>query len=85
MVCVCCADKFVIRRIHQIPDSLDLCGYIVHKLLRSDARFLCLQLDLLSVLVRTGLEEYVVALASLVTRDRVRKNDLIRVSDVRLA
>ena len=85
MVLICGADEFVIRRIHQIPDPLDLCGYIVHELLRSDARFLSLELDLLAVLVCAGLEEHIIPLAPLVARDRVRKHDLIRVADVRLA
>ena len=85
MVCIRRTDKFVIRSIHQIPDPLDLSRHIVHELLRSDPCFLCLELDLLSVLVRPCLEEHIVSLAPLVARDRVREHDLIGVSDVRLA
>ena len=85
MVRVRCTDKFIIGSIHQVPDPLDLSGHIVHKLLRGDPRFLRLELDLLPVLVCSCLEEYIVSLAPLVARDRVREHDLIGIADVRLA
>ena len=85
MVIICGADKFIIGGVHQIPDTLNLTGYIVYEFLRSNACLLSLQLDLLTVLVSTGLEEYVVALESSETGDGVRQHDLIGVADVGLA
>ena len=79
------ADKLVIRCVHQIPYSLDLSRDIVHKFLRRDPGFVRFQLDLLTMLVRTCLKEHVISLASLVAGNSVRKDDLIRVPDVRLA
>ena len=79
------ADEFIIGSIHQIPDALNLAGYIVHEFLRSNACLLSLQLDLLAVLVGSGLEKYVVALQSPETGDSVRQHDLIGVADVGLA
>ena len=78
------ADELVIGGVHQVPDLLDLSSDVVHMLLRGDARSLGLFLDLLAVLVRAGLEVYVVAGHALVARDRVGQHDLIGVADVRL-
>ena len=47
---------------------LDLARDLVDKLLRRDACFLCLLLNLLAVLVGAGLEEYVVAAAVVLKR-----------------
>ena len=85
MISVRCADEFIIRCIHQVPDPFDLSGYVVHEFLRRDPRLIRFQLDLLTMLICTCLEEHVISLTSLVTRDSVRKDDLIRVPDVRLA
>ena len=78
-------DKFVIGGVHQIPDPPDLPCHIIHKLLRRNPGFLCLELDFLSMLVRSRLEKYVVALGSLKPGDAVRQNHLVGVADVRLA
>ena len=85
MIIIGGADKFIIGSIHQIPDALNLARYIVYEFLRRYACLLSLQLDLLAVLVGTGLEEYVVALESPETGDSVRQYDLIGVADVGLA
>ena len=85
MIIIGGADEFIIRSVHEIPDPFDLRRYVIDKLLRSNAGFLSLQLDLLAVLVGSGLEKYIVALLSLETGDAVCENDLVSVSDMRLA
>ena len=85
MICICCTDKFVIRCIHQIPDTFNFAGYIVHKFLRSDACFCSLQLNFLSMFICSGLKKYIIALLSLIAGDCVCQHDLIRISDVRFA
>ena len=84
MVSICGTDKFIIRSIHQIPDTLDLACSLIYKLLWSDACSLCLLLDLLSVLIGTGLEEHIVSLSSLISCNTVCQHDLIGVADMRL-
>jgi hypothetical protein len=85
MVCVSRADKVIVGRVHQIPDALYLACYVVYILFWRNACFFCLLLDLLAMLVCSGLEINVVALQSLITRDRISEHDLIRISDMRLA
>ena len=85
MILVCGTDKFIIRRIHQIPYSLNLRGHIIHKLLRCDPGLPGLQFDLLPVLVRARLKKHVISLAPLVPRDRIRQHNLIRISNMRFA
>ncbi len=79
------ADKLIIRGIHQIPDLLDLTGYLIHKLLGGDPLLLCLQLNLLAMLIRARLKEDIIALLPAKTGDAVRQNDLIGISNMRLA
>ena len=78
-------DEFVVGRIHQIPDSLDLGGYVVYEFFWRDPCLFCFQLDLLAMLIGSGLEEYIVALLTFEAGDAVREYDLVGVSDVRLA
>ena len=85
MIIICGTDKFVIRCIHQIPDSLDLCGYVVYIFLRCDACFFGFQLDLLTVLIRTGLEEYIVSLLSFEAGDTVCQYNLVGITDMGFA
>ena len=85
MVLICGADELIIRSIHKIPDIFDLTGYLIHKFLGCYSRFLRLQLDLLTMLVRSCLEKHIVSLQSLVTGDRVRQDNLVGISDMRLA
>ena len=84
MVSICGADKLIIGSVHQIPDTPDLPCSLVHKLLWSNACSLCLLLDLLSVLIGTGLEEHIVSLSSLISCNTVCQHDLIGVADMRL-
>ena len=85
MIIVGGTDEFIIGSVHQIPDALNLGRYVIHEFLRSNACLLSLQLDLLTVLVGSGLEEYVVALESPETGNGVRQYDFIGVSNVGLA
>ena len=85
MIIVRGTDKFVVRSIHQIPDPANLTGNVVHKFLRSNSRFLSFQLNLLSMLVRSCLEEHIVSLLTFKTRDTVRQHCLISISDMRFA
>ena len=85
MIFVCCTDKFVIRSIHQIPDFLDFSGNIVYKFFWCYSRLFCFELDLLTMLISSCLEKYIVSLTSLVSCDRVSQNNLISVSNMRFA
>ena len=85
MIIVRGADEFIIGSIHQIPDPLDLACRIIHKLLGCHACGLCLQLDLLAVLVGSCLEKYVIALLSLESGNAVCQHNLVGIANVRLA
>ena len=85
MVFICCTDKLVIGCIHQIPDLLDLTGYIVYKLLRGNTCFACFDLNLLTMLICTCLETDIVSLHSLKTCNTVSQNDFISITDMWLA
>ena len=82
---ICGTDEFVIRCVHQIPDSLDLTVYVINEFLRCNTCFFCFQLNLLAMLVSSGLEKYVVALLSFITRNGVCQNRLVGIANVRLA
>ena len=85
MVAVRCPDKFVIGNLQQIAELSDHARHIVHKLLGRNSGLLRFQLDLLSMLVGSRLEEHVISLCSFVPCDAVRQHDLIVVADMRLA
>ena len=85
MVCIGRADKVIVGRVHQIPDALYLTCHVIYILFWRNACFFCLLLNLLAMLICSGLEINVVALQSLITRDRICEHDLIRISDMRLA
>ena len=53
-------------------------------LLRSNSGCLCLQFDLLTVLIGTGLEENIITFFSLETRNAVSQYDLVIIADMRL-
>ena len=78
------ADEFVIGGVHQIPDGLNLTGNLINVLLRRNAGCLGLLLNLLTMLVRTGLEVNIVTGHALVACDSVGQHDLVGVADVRL-
>ena len=85
MVLVSSTDELIIRSVHQIPDALDLISHTVNENLRGHAGSFSLQLDLLAVLIGTGLETNIVSLLSLVASDTVCQNDLVGITDMRLA
>ena len=64
--------KAVIGRVHEVPDSLDLRGDLIHIGLRRHAGILCLALNLLTVFIGTGLEVDVKVLFSLKAGNRIR-------------
>ena len=85
MIFISGADEFVIRSIHQIPDLFNLICGIVNEFLRSDASFFCFQLNLLAMLIGSGLEKYIVTLKSLITGNAVCQYNFIGISDVRFS
>ena len=85
MILIRCTDETVILRTHKIEDPLDLSSYLINKLSGGLADSRCLLLYLDTVLIGTGLEAHVKALELLVSCDTVGEDDLVGVSDVRLA
>ena len=85
VVSICGTDEFVVGRIHQIPDSLDLTGYVIYEFLWCNTCFVCFQLNLLSMFVCSCLEEYIVSLTSFISCDGICQHDLVCVTDVRFA
>ena len=85
VVCIGCTDKFIVRCVHQIPYSSDLCGNFIHKSLWCHTFFFCFQLDLLTVFISSGLEKHIVSLLSFKTGNAVCQDDLVGVSDMRFA
>ena len=85
MVFICCADEAVVGSVDEVPESLDLSCHFVYEFLGSLAGCRRSGLDLLTVLVTAGLEMHVIAVRFLVSCDAVSQNDLIRISDMRLA
>ena len=84
VISICGTDEFVIGSVHQIPDSLDLTGYVIYEFLWCDSCFFCFELDLLTMLVSSCLEKYVISFLSLVTCNCVCQYDLVGVTNVRL-
>ena len=78
------ADKAVVGGIHQVPNALDLGADIVYILLRGDACGLCLLLDFLTVLIRAGLEIYIVACLPLITGNGIGQYDFVSIADMGL-
>ena len=85
MVLIRRADKAVVRCVDEIPKSLDLSGHIIDKFLGCLARDRSSGLDLLAVLITSCLEVHVIAVRPFISGDTVRQNDLIGISDMRLA
>ena len=77
--------KAIVGRVHEVPDTLNFRRYLVDIRLRRHTGIFCLALNLLTVLVCSGLKIYVIALFALKAGNCVRQNNLIGISDVRLA
>ena len=84
MIIVRCTDEFVVRSVHQIPDTLDLSRCLIHEFLRCGEILKCFNLDLLTMFVSSCLETYVVSDVSLVSGNAVCKYNLIRIAYMRL-
>ena len=85
MIIVRGADKLIIRNIEHVTKPSDNACDTIHKRFRRNARFRRLQLNFLSVLVRSCLEKDVVSVLSLIAGDTVRQHDFIIIPDMRLA
>ena len=85
VICVGCAYKLVVGRVHQIPNAFDVRNSLVDVLLGRQSCGLRFELDLFAVLVRTCLKKHVVTFHALRSCDKVGKNDFVCVADVRLA
>ncbi len=85
MVWISSSDEFVVRCVHEIPDVLNLAGNLVHVLFWSLHVLECLVLNLLAMLVCSGLETNVVACEALVSCDAICKYNFVSVAYMRLA
>ena len=85
MLRIRCTDKFVIGRIHQIPDTTDLACNLINMLLWCDPGCFGLQFDLLTMLIGACLKKHIISLLSFEPGNAVCQHDLIRISNVRLA
>ena len=85
MIRIGCPHKFIVGRIHQIPDFLDLPCDLIDKLLRRYACGFGFVFDLLTVFIGSGLEENIVSQHSLIPGNAVGQNNFIGIADVRLA
>ena len=79
------ADELIVRAVEQRRHLLEARGVAVDQLLRRDAFLRGGLRDLDAVLVGAGEEEHVVAVEPLETRDRVGRDDLVAIADVRRA
>ena len=85
MVVIGGADEAVVGDVHQLPESLDAGRALddgIDKLLRGDAGFLCLVLDLLTVFIGAGEEHDIVPLQPLVAGHRVCGSGAVTVTNV---
>ena len=80
MILIRGSDELVIGSVQQVAHSLNDPRHLVHELLGRHPRLLSLQLDLLSMLVRAGLEEDIIPFLALEPGDAVRQHDLIIVA-----
>ena len=85
MVFISGTDKFIVRRVHKIPDAFNLTCGLIHKLLGCLSCRLCPVFYLLTMLICAGLEEYVISFQPSVSCNGIRQDYLICISDMRLA
>ena len=83
VIFICSPDKTVIRGIHQIPNVFHSSGNLVHILLGGDSGFLRLDLNLLSMLIRSGLKIDVIPLLTFKPGNAVCQYYLIGISNMR--
>ena len=75
-------DEFIIGSVHQVPDPPDFSGSPVHEFLRGHSCGLGLLLNLLTVLICSGLEEYIISLFPFIPGNAVSQNNLIGIANV---
>ena len=75
-------DKFVVADLQTIPKGFEVCNLLIHKLLGGDAGFLCLLLDLKTVLVGAGQVKDVVALLPFEASDGVANDGSVASAEV---
>ena len=85
MIIISGSDKLVIAYIQAVADTLDCCCYTIHELLGSYTCFFGLLLYLLTVLIRTCLEEHVKTLLPLMSCNSISHHYLIRITDMRFS
>ena len=85
MVIISSSDESVVLNAECGPELLEVSDDLVNISLRSDTHLLRLLLDLLTVLVCTCGEHYIIALHSLHSRDSVASKRRIAMSDMRIA
>ena len=83
MIVIGCPDELVIGYVKMIADVFDLAGNVVNICFRFDSFCFRFLLNLLTVLIGSGLEENFVTLLALKARDAVRENNLIGIADMR--
>ena len=83
MVIICCTDKLVIWSIHEIPYSLDLTWCLINEFLWGLHVLKSLVLDLLSMLICSCHESYIITCESLVPCNAVSQHDLVGVAYMR--
>ena len=82
MVLICGTYKFIIGRVHQIPDRLNLPRGLIHEFLWCYACCRGLFFYFLAVFVCSCLEKYIIPFRSLKTGNRICQHCLIRIADV---
>ena len=78
------ADEIVIGDIEALPEVLKACNDVVYILDRRNSCFLCLLLNLLSVLVTSCEEKHVITCEALETGNRVRNGRAVSMTDMKL-
>ncbi len=79
------ADEFIVRGVHQIPNTFYFTGCPVYKFLRCNTCGLCLFLNLLAVFIGSCLEKYVIAFRPFITGNRICQYCLISIANMRLS
>ena len=85
MIIISGTNELVIRNIQHIAEILNGTCHLVNKLLGSNAGVLCFQLDLLTMLIGSGLEEYIIAFLSLESGNTVCQNYFVVITYMRFA
>ena len=77
-------NKFIMRGIHKVPNTLYLVGNLVHVFLRCNAFFFGFFFNFLTVFIGSCLEKYIISFLSAETSDCICQHDFIGISYMRL-